>query len=356
MVSAPAPPAVTRRYVPALTGLRAVAAYAVFLHHYNPAPAHTFAHRLFDQGYTGVSLFFVLSGFLIYHRYAGSFYVRTDWSWRRFVRNRFARIVPLYGLLFLLTLIAGLFRNRPMDWTTLVLNLTLLKGLLPAYAFSGLPQSWSLTVELCFYVLAPGLIWAMRRWGAGCLTIALMGAGLVSGLLARQLSGDAEIQTMAFVSFYTFFGRSFEFVVGMVLAHQWHRGSWPHLGHGLVVGGLLIIACVLEQATAPIGSPVAAYIRELIAYNYILPVGLGLVLWHLLHGSSWLNRVLSQPLSQALGRSSYAFYLIHLGVIPKLLDRAGLVPNRWVLFGLLVLLAHGLYIGVEQPILRRLRA
>ena len=74
-------PTDTTRMIPALTGLRAVAAYAVFLHHYNPAPAGTFGYRLFAQGYVGVSIFFVLSGFLIHYRYANNVLTGRAWSW-----------------------------------------------------------------------------------------------------------------------------------------------------------------------------------------------------------------------------------------------------------------------------------
>ena len=59
---------------------------------------------------------------------------------------------------------------------------------------------------------------------------------------------------------------------------------------------------------------------------------------------------------QALGRSSYAFYLIHVGLLPKLLQKTGLANTGWMPFGLLILIACGLYEWVEKPLNHRLRA
>ncbi len=58
---------------------------------------------------------------------------------------------------------------------------------------------------------------------------------------------------------------------------------------------------------------------------------------------------------QALGRSSYAFYLIHVGVVASGLQKIG-VTNYGLLFVLLVAIAHALYRFVEKPLQQRLRA
>lgn len=86
------------RNFPALTGIRAVAALLVFLHHYGPGvPAlqHPLLLAVFGQCHVGVTLFFVLSGFLIANRY---------WSvglgdLPAFLLRRAGRIVPLYLLI-----------------------------------------------------------------------------------------------------------------------------------------------------------------------------------------------------------------------------------------------------------------
>ncbi len=349
-------------YLPALTGLRPVAAYLVFLHHYNPAPPGSFAHSLFAQGYIGVSVFFVLSGFLIYHRYADGYFRQQDWSWWRYAQNRFARIFPLYTLILLVTVGVDAVMGRPVSLSLVGLNLTLLKGFFEEYKFSGIAQSWSLTVEVCFYLTAPLLFKALQRWSVGQLTAGLLSMGLLGWATVGQVAGYGDstrglFGNLPFVLFYTFFGRAFEFVVGMWLARRWHSKSVLTFGFPPFSGLLILSVCVLWQTSVPMftTNPIALIWSEVVVYNYALPIGIGLVFIHLLDDKSMSRRVLSQPVLGALGQSSYAFYLIHIGVVASGLRKVGISSN-WLLFGLLILIAHGLYRFVEKPLHRYLRA
>lgn len=351
------------RYVGALTGLRAVAAYLVFLHHYNPM-AHeltSWGSRLFAQGYVGVTLFFVLSGFLISHRYADAYFQRTNWSWQRYFQNRFARIFPLYLVLLFITVGVNISYHRPTSGLSFILNLTLLKGFFDDYKFSGIPQSWSLTVEECFYALAPAMFLFVRRWGALLLTSVFIGIGLAGAVIEYVLIDQGSslklTDNFSFVLFYTFFGRSFEFTAGIWLAHRWHRGRLPLIRWPLLSGLTVACSCVLWQ-TYVSGLPLNAYqsiSSEFIAYNCLLPVGICLIFLGLLHEGSRSQYYLSHPLLQILGRSSYAFYLIHIGPVAKGLERVG-VSNTGLQFVLLIAIAWGLYIAVERPLQLRFRA
>jgi peptidoglycan/LPS O-acetylase OafA/YrhL len=344
---------ITARYIPALTGLRAVAAYLVFIHHYNPAPTDTIAHRLFNQGYVGVSIFFVLSGFLIYHQYATSF--NSNGSWRAYAQNRLARIVPLYIFLLLLTIGANAARGQVTNWLDFSLNLTFLKGLFNDFKFSGIAQSWSLTVELCFYAAAPFLIQQMRRVSPLLIVIWTTCFGLSLWLTVGQLGLYGLFDSLSFVTFYTFFGRAFEFIVGMWLAQQGQNNRLTTIRYPALPGWIILTACVLWQANISLltSDPTWLFWSEVIVYNYILPIGIAHLLLSLVRKKSWLSYFLSTPLLQTLGRSSYAFYLIHLGLIPKSLQKLGLGNNYWLLFSLLVLIAYVLHQTVEKPLYKR---
>ena len=156
---------VDRSYLPALTGLRALAAYLVFLHHFNPFDVpESWPRRLCMEGHVGVTVFFVLSGFLICHRY--------PWLWnpagvladrRRltgYCINRFARIYPVYLLLTLYTI----HKVSLYDWELWLTNLTMLRGFSDRLKFTGVGQGWSLTVEECFYFSAPVLLPLTAAW------------------------------------------------------------------------------------------------------------------------------------------------------------------------------------------------
>src|SRR5262249_30868226 len=94
------PPAPEKEILP-LTGLRFIAAFYVFLFHIHirwPLAASPFVANLFDVGAIGMSIFFVLSGYVLAHRYRDGVT-----SYRDYLVNRFARIYPIYAVAALLT-------------------------------------------------------------------------------------------------------------------------------------------------------------------------------------------------------------------------------------------------------------
>lgn len=98
---------------PALTGLRAIAAYLVCWFHISVATGAS--EGAFGRiGYTGVSIFFVLSGFLIAYRYASSATLTKDWLIPYFQR-RVARILPVYWLLLTLVVLLKLKRGDSLS-------------------------------------------------------------------------------------------------------------------------------------------------------------------------------------------------------------------------------------------------
>jgi peptidoglycan/LPS O-acetylase OafA/YrhL len=263
--------------------------------------------------------------------------------------------MPLYLLLLVLTLLVQsiVVGNQP-GGLVIWLNLTLLKGFVNDYKFSGLAQSWSLTVEWTFYILLPALIPALRRWGLLLLTIGLWSIGLLLWGTLGQWSEHGFFGPLPFVAFYTFFGRAFEFVLGMELARRWRAGQLPPIRFPLLSSLVITGSCVVVQSWLSASSQGATVLfwREFILYSLLLPLGIGLLFFSLLRETSSLRFFLENRFVQALGRSSYAFYLIHLGPISRALVRTGLGTNIALLFGLLALLAYGLHRWVEQPIYR----
>ncbi|MCB2410223.1 acyltransferase family protein [Hymenobacter lucidus] len=342
-------------YFPALTGLRAVAAYCVFLFHFPPVEAagselQQVLHALCREGHIGVSLFFTLSGFLICQRYyqqplGGPQLVS-------YALRRWARIWPVFLLATTATfLLNKLYLTDNALWLY-VANITLLKGFTDSLAFTGIVQTWSLTVEECFYLLAPPLFWLARRFSpVAWLAVA---AGLLA--LGWGIYGNAEtdFQSAHFMLVATIFGRSSEFLLGAAFAlaaRSWlpRRATWlGGLLLGLVVGTLTLIQLHTGKVSIDTLPGVAVN-------NLLLPLATGLLLWGLTAEKTWLQRGLSTPLLQVLGKSSYCFYLIHMGVWHDQLTAwlpAGL--PALLQFGLVFLLtvaaSIGLYYLVEKPL------
>ena len=213
-------------YLPALTGLRAIAAWLVFFNHYPlgplppPGPARAFQYFV-DESH-GLPLLLLLSGFLIALRYdnasTGSFGPRGGWP--QYLQNRLARVYPLYALLTLATF--GLLWHWHSPQATpahLLLNLSLLRGFFDEYKFTGIGQAWSLTLLECFYLAAP-LLMALRARGVALwlqpLLLLALGAGLVA--LLAPLNWHGLFGSYPFMLSYTFLGHSMEFFIGAWLA------------------------------------------------------------------------------------------------------------------------------------------
>ncbi|MBF9143765.1 acyltransferase family protein [Hymenobacter properus] len=346
-------------YFPALTGLRAVAAALVYVHHYNPFSPARFGwriHNLAAETHIGVTVFFVLSGFLIGYRYLGR-----RVALRTYFANRVARIYPMY--LLLTTLVFALLHYReglPFSLGEYLLNITFLRGLFEQYVYSGIAQGWSLTVEEMFYLSAPlafGLLQRSRQWlWALPLALVMLGAGLV--VLCRPLQWHGFFGSFDFLFQFTYLGRAIEFFVGVGLAWWLRRTGTAHAPRGLTSAGMVgMLFClgVLSLLHGPtegsfgVFTPAGMFIN-----NVALPVlGIAPLLWGLVGEATWVRRLLSSRLLALLGRSSYVFYLIHVGAVRHLL-------YQWIGSSVLTALSLWLvsillYKMVEEPLNRWLR-
>jgi peptidoglycan/LPS O-acetylase OafA/YrhL len=279
-----APQAAPERY-PALTGVRACGAIAVFLDHFSPWPQ---AHIVINV----MAFFFVLSGFLITRLYHERATLRRAW-FGRYALNRFARIYPVYFLL----LTVWVCLSAPQNWWVLITNYTLTHAL-----FHGTPHlifvSWSLTVEECFYFSAPLFMILARR-----VPFAVV-------LLVMKL-----LHTARFVLSDTFFGHFAEFFAGMYLALKVTRmeargdtgsdGQWCTLLGVLGVTLLVLVMAGFYHADRLTVAAVA------LINNFLIPVPIAILYLGLIRERSALAGLLSSSVARLLGRSSYCFYLLH---------------------------------------------
>lgn len=165
--------------IASLTGLRIYAALAVFFSHmyhfqYFGLPP-VLVLLVSSLGQLGVSLFYVLSGFVLYLRYHQGFQQKADI--RAFYIARFARIYPVFLLTALLAL--------PIEWfsafrsqlpLTLGTQATLTHCLLPQTCGRLNDLGWSVGIEASFYVLFPALLLLVsnsKRLIAGLLLLSL---------------------------------------------------------------------------------------------------------------------------------------------------------------------------------------
>ncbi|HZT04077.1 MAG TPA: acyltransferase [Steroidobacteraceae bacterium] len=290
---------------PALTGIRAFGAIAVFFAHF---PLRPDWHIVINV----MAFFYALSGFLIVRIYHEQAQIRSAWLSKYFI-NRFARIYPVYFLLLTL----AIFLQPDLRPEVLVTNYTLTHALFyPSRII--LQPSWSLTVEECFYALAPiFMILARRR---GFMAVFALGAALLAGALAVSRLDIRFLHTPLFVFSTTFFGHFAEFFAGVWLALYVTRlertGTLYVKGNKLTMAGLAAVSALcLVMVLIYRHPPPQAAAAIVIINNFLIPAPIALLYCGLIREDTALSRALSSRLSRLLGRSSYSFYLMHMLVI-----------------------------------------
>lgn len=411
-------------YFPSLTGLRWLAALLVYFHHY-PIPLPDFilgndenslaidslkalqpkspltqaaleapdskmqllANYLtciYSELHIGVQIFFVLSGFLITLRYFENFRTSPNW-FRNYIQNRFARVYPMLFILTTYTILIVPALNNPtgginsMDWLDWAMNVTLLKGFSDKLKFWGISQSWTLTVEECFYLLAPFLIfiWRKKIYLAGasvCIFGYLVGYILLQAGEAANFIGF--FKPANFVINYTFFGRIFEFVAGATLAKLMIKNKWVrpppkrswNQNIPLYAGITTLMSCVLFLAYIGLqGKPARESLWLLSITHFISPLGCVLLIYGLINTSGLTTKLMSLKPIEYLGKASYSFYLVHFSNpiathIKYISDKFSILvlgnENFYFIYTiqltLIILASCVLYQYVEEPLKRKL--
>jgi peptidoglycan/LPS O-acetylase OafA/YrhL len=229
-----------RRYRPDIDGLRAVAVFAVILFHFG----------WIANGYLGVDVFFVISGFLI----TGIIRAELDegrFSMRAFYLRRIRRILPLALFISLIALVIGLFTMLPDDLENLaqsvvatnfsannILQLVTTRNYWDLVnEYKPLMHTWSLGIEEQYYLLYPLLFVSLGKVRRQFLlpTLILLA---VASLAAFLVSGDAPAR------FYMIQYRFYELAAGGIAALLLGSRVLRHSFGGLLLAALAILLFV----------------------------------------------------------------------------------------------------------------
>jgi peptidoglycan/LPS O-acetylase OafA/YrhL len=328
----------------------------VYFHHFNPFKySGGFLKDFVNEFHVGVTFFFVLSGFLITLRYYDNFS-----NFKEYLINRFCRIYPMY---FLIT--TAIFLLHAINIPSLqvyLMNITFLRGFFDRLKFTMIGPGWSLTVEECFYLMAPMfffLILKSRQWLYSIPAILIVTGILLVGIF-KNLNFYGLMGSLEFMFNYTFFGRCIEFATGIALALQFRNSTnagsrYRTFGGIIVIIGLLSVMALIKSH---FNVKVSLYHPfGIIVNNLLLPV-LGIRLFYsgLLYEDTVVSRILKSDLFMLLGKSSYIFYLIHTGALSDFLrTQFYSLHFNWyfvspVVFILLNIIAILLFRFVEDPL------
>ena len=270
----------------------------------------------FSAAEAAAETFIILSGFAICTLLRSS-----DTGWWRFIAGRFFRLWPVYILCMALSVLAlpcleeflrlvpwqhephvvwmadAARHTREGWWSHLALHATMLHGLPPArvleYAASAFhAPAWTITVEWQFYLLAPLLLWLMRRF---------MGAALILMLaLAGRVTQDWWLNPdRGFVLFwlpFLFVGIGSSYLAGEL---EKHPGGLRRIS-GALIGATTGMAVFLSDDPLPMMIWGAAFTLAVGAWHQVTP-----------RAARLASGVLTSAPLRWLGSVSYPLYLLH---------------------------------------------
>ncbi|WP_193341843.1 acyltransferase [Pseudarthrobacter sp. AB1] len=379
-----------------IDGLRGLAAVMVIITHTNqrlsPDAGPSWLGSAVNFGGQGLTLFFALSGFLLYRPFVGAIVSGSGFpSLRNYFTNRALRIFPAYVAIFLfVALIAGVAYLRPAalgeisvvadqpvgyltDPFLLISNGLMLQTLTPGAIKTGIPAAWSLTVELAFYAVMPLLaliaikVNSRRRsaavWWASMPIVAMLVIGAIGkysyGLIANP-ANRAEAYWLEWGGNWTaVLGRSFLyhadlFAWGMVAAlilSLYQRGTLSARTLHLWRCGALALGVM---------AAIAGWLFEYSNSGFAVLSGAVILFVATptrLHGAGRLATTLQMRPFERAGQISYSAYLWHIPVI-LLIQRyslalpdtvAGWIGNTMLVLALTAALSTLTYKFIEQP-------
>lgn len=340
------------------------------------------------QGDKGVDLFFVLSGFLItmllLREFKNSGHVRII----DFFKRRAGRILPAYFLLLFIGWLIGQ-PNQQWLWT----NLLFINNLVQPDSIY-LPWSWSITVEVQFYLLfpvvvLPAIIYSRRPFGVAVLLI-------VAALAIRQavVASNYDLITIPFYEqvynpvmfsdwwreiYIQLYTRAGPIVFGIAAAviYSYHENRLDHFVENNPISSKLIITLALCIAllahSVPYHDSTHNYLEDIgITGNYWLlgqhrnlyALCSSIILLFVLKPRPYLQIIYNFLTSRILGfiaKISYSAYLFHIILLNYVFNQLrAMLPGlngdpAWIILGAILTLlltavaASAIYILVEKP-------
>lgn len=385
-----AAPRSKREVIPALTGLRFVAAGLVVVSHLTFDMPEGLAHRLLeDLARPGMALFFVLSEFVMWLNYAEPIAAGEPGALRSFALARFARLYPLY---FVVILGALAMAYIVFGWSTMkddlpgaLYFLTGIAAWIPSdhiivKSVTYVTHLWSISVEAFFYLIFPAVVFALARIRrARTIALAALVNAIVGGvifylvfahshwIMADIAPGLSRVDGWQWVTYYSPYMRLPEFLAGCLACYLYltvrnrrptSARMAPLLAYASVAS--IFVLPVLTELLPSSSNPAIYFVL----IHEIPLVTFPALLYFLARYGSKLRDALSwQPVVDG-GQISYSLYLLHpliiVGIFASLNALHVSGPTRLIEFVFIVVAlsffaSSATYRWIEVPARRWMR-
>jgi peptidoglycan/LPS O-acetylase OafA/YrhL len=352
-----------RKPIPSLTGLRFIAAFSVLLAHALPKifpwPEEEVAPDIYNVLHAasaeGMSLFFVLSGFVIHYNYSEQLATQGTVGYINFFIARFARLYPLYLCCLVFDLLYEYSYSQLPDslWVVLPFYLTLTYSwiYLPygdhalIYQFGLMPSvAWSISTEWFFYCAYPLICFGLMRlyrireklYAGLAISIVATALALTASIAATELNNLAvgwfgpiadmgshqQDSFFRWLVYFSPYSRIFEFAMGCICASIYMQISKAPPKPNEEKWGLRILYAAIAATAflhvslfAPgVASHIGYFVSRLSSsFGFGLPMAI--IIFCCARYNSIFARFLSAPRIVLCGEASYSIYLLHLPVI-----------------------------------------
>lgn len=346
----------TDRHMPHVDALRALAVISVFIYHLAPSAL--------PGGFTGVDIFFVISGFIVSASVIQKKPANFSEFFVGFYARRLLRVMPaLLVMLLVVGILSALLipdawlsaRHRMTEsfaffgLSNLVLSKTSDNYFSPTAEFNPYTHTWSLAVEEQFYFAFPFLfiflaLYPKKKWISAALFLA--------GLLISLWIAATWMATDKTAAYYSIFSRFWQLAAGVLLFYVIHRGGISVQNErvknlaALFAGwlGLSILVWVFFSAV-PSRFPWPDALWTTIAAVLLLGG------WIHLQQGTFTKSLIANPLVQYVGRISYSLYLWHWPIFVVFRWSVGLDSafKMAAAATISVLLAMASYQWIEKP-------
>ncbi len=310
-------------------------------------------------GWTGVDLFFVISGFVLFLQFKRRYLSHGTVHYRTYFRNRFLRIAPA----FYVALLAEVLVFHPVALLSLpvLCHLTFTHMATYDIAYSIMPIYWTLAVEAEFYVflILFGRIFLDNRGYLILLVITALSVVyryVVSASFGFSHTGVLLINHLP--------GRFAEFCFGIALAKLYlHSGRWEALAGGWMRKACLVAAGVVIYAWCAHlwlkgGDPIFNSVPVSTAFHPLVGLAFSLIMLPLMSLRGRMKALMRFRPVVFLGLISYSLYLWHMFALKMVMGIPAFMSLPWPglqfsgALGIAVLWAAASYYLIERTFLK----